>query len=140
MKPSFRIVGVLLLGLLIQTVPSNGQVALIANKSVSIASIDRETLKNIYTLESKNIGSLKVVLFDLRDDGVTKSAFYGFMGTTPYELRKSWLRAKLTGTGEPPTLVSEEDICNKVANTPGSIGYVSTAKTKDNIQIIMNIE
>jgi len=116
------------------------QVTLIANKSISIESVDKETLRNIYTLGSKNIGTVKVILFDVRDEGETKSNFYSYIGTTPEAIRKIWLRAKLTGTGEPPIPVSEDEICNKVANTPGSIGYVSASKAKNNVNVIMNLE
>ena len=125
---------------IISVVSAWSQIALIANKSVSISSIDKETLKNIYSLDSKNLGTLKVVLFDIRDEGETRSGFYNYIGTTPEAIRKVWLRAKLTGTGDPPLLVSEDEICNKVANTPGSIGYVSASKAKNNVNVIMNLE
>jgi ABC-type phosphate transport system substrate-binding protein len=127
--------------ILLSGIPALSQVAVIANKSVSLASIDKETLKNIYMLDTKNLGALKVVLFDIRgEEGTTKSEFYNFIGTTPEAMRKVWLRAKLTGTGEPPILISEEEVVNKVVNTPGSIGYLSATKVKNNVKVVLTIE
>ena len=49
------------------------------------------------------------VLFDLKDETVTKMKFYAVIGQSPFALRKEWLRAKLTGSGNPPTAVMTEE-------------------------------
>lgn len=43
----------------------------------------------------------------------------------PYQLRQNWDRLLYSGTGQPPVVVaSEEEMLTRVAETPGSIGYV----------------
>lgn len=48
----------------------------------------------------------------------------------PYQLRQNWDRLLYSGTGQPPVVVtSEEEMLKRVAETPGSIGYVSVLRT-----------
>lgn len=43
----------------------------------------------------------------------------------PYQLRQNWDRLLYSGTGQPPAVVSsEEELLKRVAETPGSIGYL----------------
>ena len=56
----------------------------------------------------------------------------------PYQLRQNWDRLLYSGTGQQPVIVATEDeMMRRVAETPGSIGYVNNlpapetpAKTK----------
>jgi hypothetical protein len=44
----------------------------------------------------------------------------------PYQLRQNWDRLLYSGTGQPPvTVASEEELLRRVAETPGSIGYLA---------------
>lgn len=44
----------------------------------------------------------------------------------PYQLRQNWDRLVYSGTGQPPIEVdSEPELLRRVAETPGSIGYIS---------------
>lgn len=48
----------------------------------------------------------------------------------PYQLRQNWDRLLYSGTGQPPVVVaSEEELLQRVAQTPGSIGYVTALRT-----------
>lgn len=45
----------------------------------------------------------------------------------PYQLRQDWDRLLYSGTGQQPvTVVSEEELLRRVAETPGGIGYLGT--------------
>ncbi len=47
-----------------------------------------------------------------------------------YQLRQNWDRLLYSGTGQPPVVVtSEEEMLRRVAETPGSVGYVSALRT-----------
>ncbi len=51
--------------------------------------------------------------------------FYEELGRTPLEMRKLWMRVQLSGEGRAPvTLSSETEVAEKVASTPGAIGFV----------------
>ncbi|HUP91699.1 MAG TPA: hypothetical protein VM074_05575 [Solimonas sp.] len=58
----------------------------------------------------------------------------------PYQLRQNWDRLVYSGTGQPPiVLPTEEALLNKVAETPGAIGYISgreSALKTDKLRII----
>jgi hypothetical protein len=116
------------------------QVAVIANKGVSVSSLDLAGLKNLYILDSKNIGGSKAQLFDVREGTALKTKFYDALGTTPDAIKKIWLKAKLTGAGEAPTPVSEEEMVQKVASTPGGIGFVSAAKVTGDVKVLIQIK
>jgi hypothetical protein len=55
----------------------------------------------------------------------------------PYQLRQSWDRLVYSGMAQAPSEVySEEELINRVAATPGAIGYVRKAKLHDPVKII----
>ena len=117
---------------------AQAQIAVIVNKSLNLSSLDKSTLTNIYQLETKSINGTKLVVFDLKDETQTKTKMYALIGQSPGLLRKEWLKAKLTGAGEPPTaLMSEEDMIAKVASTPGAIGYVSLDKVNASVKVVL---
>jgi hypothetical protein len=50
----------------------------------------------------------------------------------PYQLRQNWDRLLYSGTGQPPVLVSSEaELLQRVAETPGAIGYVRALPKSD---------
>jgi hypothetical protein len=117
------------------------QVAVIAHKGVSVASVDASTLNNMYSLFKKDIGGAKLVLFDLKTDAPSKEKFYTFIGKPAAEVKKLWLRAQLTGSGNPPSNVnSEDEMVEKVASTPGAVGYVSQDKVSDKVKVLATIK
>ena len=53
----------------------------------------------------------------------------------PYQLRTGWDRQVFTGTGQAPTVVADEsELIQRVATTPGAIGYASSAPANPNIR------
>jgi hypothetical protein len=46
------------------------------------------------------------------------------LGLYPYQLRRAWDRQIFSGTGQAPVVVSSEaELMDRVASTPGAIGY-----------------
>lgn len=65
---------------------------------------------------------------------------YSKIGKDASTLKKSWLKAKLTGSGNPPVTVgSEADMLQKVANNSGAIGYVDKSKVDDSVKILLEL-
>jgi hypothetical protein len=123
------------------TAPAQAQVVVIAHKAVSVPTLDAPTLNNMYSLFKKDIGGTKLVLFDLKTDAPSKEKFYTFIGKPPAEMKKIWLRSQLTGGGSPPTNVTtEEEMVDKVASTPGAVGYVSQDKVNDKVKVLATIK
>jgi ABC-type phosphate transport system substrate-binding protein len=107
-----------------------GQVAVIAHKSVPFSSVELGTLLDVYTLNTKHWSDgSKITVLELKGDSQTKSRFYSHLNTSPVEMQKMWLKKQFAGKSLPPTAVSsEQEVIDKVGNTPGAIGYVSAEK------------
>jgi hypothetical protein len=116
------------------------QVAIIANKNVQTNLVDKNTLKKLYELGTMEFEGKKVVLFDLKPEDPVKDKFYNFLGTTPANIKKIWLKVTLSGNGVAPIGAgSQEEILQKVSTTPNSIGYISKSLVKDNVKVIGEI-
>lgn len=124
----------------IYTTVGTAQVVVIANKSVKTDKINVSALKDLYFLDAQSIGGDKVKLFDISSDNASKTSFYTALGSTSAEVKKVWLKAKLTGSGNPPESVgSEEDMVKKVASTPGAIGYVDKSKVSADVKVLLTL-
>ncbi|MDP2364538.1 MAG: hypothetical protein Q8M94_12315 [Ignavibacteria bacterium] len=117
------------------------QVSVIANKNISVKSIDLNTLKNIYELNATEIAGKKVKLFNNDSDNTISDKFYSFFGRSYLEIKKIWLKAKLTGNANPPTSISSDDeMISKVSSTPDAIGFVRSSSVNGNVKVILEIK
>lgn len=120
-----------------------GQVAVIANKSVTVDEIDQTELADLYTGELSTWGDGDpVILFDLKPKTEVKETFYDYIGKSTSRLKSIWLRRKLSGEGDPPeALETETDVLSRVASTAGSIGFVSFAVAQDStVKVLVLIQ
>ena len=121
---------------------SAAQIAVIVNKSVPISSIDKRTILDIYSLSTQTWedGSAITVVTLKGNEGIGKK-FYEFIGRTSLQMRKLWMRAQLSGeSGVPVSLSSEAEVAEKVASTPGAIGFVSEDHVPKGVTILAVIE
>ncbi|WP_251941706.1 hypothetical protein [Salinibacter ruber] len=120
---------------------SYAQVAVIAHQDVPVDEADAETLKDIYLLEqNKWDDGARVVRFDLNSEGNTKTAFYDHVGQSVSDVKKVWLRKKLSGAAQPPEKVSSDQMIDKVSGTSAAIGYVPADAVTDAVKVIATIE
>lgn len=133
---------VLLISFLVFVGSLSAQVVVIANKSVVETTISNTMAKDIYSLDVQQWSNGKSIqVFDLKQDNAVKSSFYGFISSNSSNLKKAWLRAKLSGEGTPPTLLNtEEEVLTEVTNTPGAIGYISSAKVTNAVKVLATIK
>ena len=117
------------------------QVAVIANKSVPVASISTGQLTDIYSLRTKAWSNGKAVIpITLKADGEVSQKYFKAIGKSPMEMKKYWMKLQLTGEGQAPEgFSSEEEIVNKVASTPGAIGFVDADKVTDKVKVLIKI-
>ena len=120
---------------------TNAQVAVIAHKGVSVASVNAAAAADIFSLATKEWkDGTAVVVFDLKTEGAARTKFYDFIGKSPVELKKTWMRVQLSGEGKAPTVVgSDEEMVQKVASTPGAVGYVPASKVSGDVKVIATI-
>jgi len=117
------------------------QVVVIAHKSTPVAALENDKVLDIYTLNMKNWSDGgKITVLEVRGDSPTKARFYAALGTSFAEMQKLWLKKQFAGKGLPPTtLPSEEDIAQRVASTPGAIGYVSVDKVPKDVKVLAKL-
>jgi len=74
----------------------------------------------------------KVVLFNLKDGDLHGSFSQRFTGKTASQYKIYWKKRVFTGKGKAPkTFRTESRMIDYVAKTPGAIGYISLATSKD---------
>lgn len=115
------------------------QIAVIANPSVEDYTIDRAQFVKIYTLSAtKWSNDASIVAFDLKQDNPVRAKMLDYISKEPLELRRIWLKAVASGSAKAPEAMStEEEVIEKVAATPGAIGYVSASKVGKGVKVLM---
>jgi len=102
---------------------------LIANPALPSARISQNEARLFFTMRLslwKNVVPVKV--FVLPDDHPLHRQFSkSILGLFPYQLRRAWDRQIFSGTGQAPIMVAtEQEMVERVASTPGGIGYVAS--------------
>lgn len=108
--------------------PVKAETYVIVNDSVSVTQLDRRTLSRIYAMQLKSWPhNERIQVFALPVEHPTHQDFSRYTLKIPaHKLERLWSRLTFTGTGTPPHIVEhEQEMLDKVANTPGAIGYVS---------------
>jgi hypothetical protein len=79
-----------------------------------------------------------VTVFVLPDDDPLHSRFTkSLLGLFPYQLRRVWDRQVFSGTGQAPTTVANErEMIDRVASTPGALGYASSVPSDAGVRSI----
>ena len=122
---------------------ASAQVAVIAHKDVPTDSITKDDLLNYYLGDVQSWGDdLDVVVFDLKARGPVRDTFYEYLGKTSSRMRSIWLKRKLSGEGDPPeSFETEGELLERVASTPGAIGFVQKSNVNDDmVKVLVEIE
>lgn len=130
----------LLLIIITFAITGRAQVVVIAHPSVPVSSIDNASLVDIYMLtRSKWADDTPIRVFTLKKGSALVERFYSHLGLNTLTLNKQWLRIQLTGEGRAPTAISEEEIVEHVAATPGAIGFIDASRVTANVKIIRQV-
>jgi len=112
---------------------------LIVHPGVEQIPEKREIVRSLFTMQLLRWpdGS-PVRVFVLPDGNPTHKSFAKKrLGVFPYQLRRAWDRAVFSGTGQAPTEVSDEDeMLERVANTPGAVVYISHGVADDRVRFV----
>lgn len=112
---------------------------LIVNPTVALPAISRNDARLYMTMRLKEWpDGTPVRVFALPDDHALHQAFSKVvLGLFPYQLRRAWDRQTYSGTGQPPvTVPSEQAMLDRVASTPGAIGYANEGAVHPGVRVI----
>jgi len=137
-----RKIGLIILSSFLPLLPATAQVAVIANKEVPADTIDKIQVLDFYTRDIKKWDSkTPVVVFDLKPDNDVKDTFYKFLGKSTSRMKSIWLKKLLSGEGDPPEeLKSQDEMVQKVATTPGAIGFVEHSRVNKDVKTLLLIK
>jgi ABC-type phosphate transport system substrate-binding protein len=117
---------------------ADGNVVIIANKSVPVSSITSATLKLIYLGKKNTWSDGSAIVPVALQSGSTHEAFLGqFIEKSSAQYSSFWKQAIFTGEGTPPrSFASFAEMASYVANTPGAIGYVAAGTSVEDVKIL----
>jgi len=112
---------------------------LIAHPGSGVDALTRNEARLYFTMRLKNWpnGTL-VKVFVLPDNNALHGSFANrILELYPYQLRRVWDRQLFSGTGQAPTTVaSEQEMLDRVATTPGAIGYASGLPSNSSLRVL----
>lgn len=134
MKKIYLIITILLLS----SITTFSQMAIVVNKSNSVSKIDVSQLKDFYKLDKLQWENGNQVMLLTYKKNELNNSFYDILGFNSMKLNKLWLKKKLTGEGNPPFACSSYDaMIKKVEENENAIGYLPKDKVTPNMKIIM---
>lgn len=118
---------------------SDPVVAVIVNQKVPQTNIRKNTLRAIFgmRLQAWSDGT-PIVVFILQP----KNQFHVHfskktLDVFPHQLERSWDRLVFSGTGQAPIIVRNQvDMLEKVARTPGAIGYIKQDYANETVRTL----
>ena len=102
-------------------------------------NISRNGLSGIFKMRLRQWSdATPVTVFVLPDDNPLHKQFSKqILNVFPHQLRRIWNKAVFSGSGQAPiTLKNVAEMKEKIATTPGSIGYVTIDELNDKIKVL----
>lgn len=138
-SPSFTGLSGITLVLLLCAGAVTADQVLVANPSVDRSNLSLNTTRLIFSMQLGQWTSGKPVrVFVLPDDSREHRTFAKkVLRLYPRQLRRVWDRKLYSGTGQAPETVSDEaEMREKIAITPGAIGYLSSEMIDDRVHVL----
>ena len=101
---------------------------LIVHPDIDLAEVRADAVRAMFMMRLRKWpDGTPVRVFVLSDtDPVHRIFAKRIVGVLPYQLRRAWDRGVFAGTSQAPIEVtSESEMLDRVATTPGAVGYVS---------------
>lgn len=111
----------------------------IVHPGTSARVMDRSRLQSIFGLRmDKWPNNQPIKVFVLADDAPLHREFVKtVLGIYPYQLRQSWDRLIYAGFAQAPYRVeNEQEMLQRVGETPGAIGYVRGPVSGDRVNVL----
>lgn len=110
---------------------------IIVNKSVPGGAYSKEDLRAIFSMQKRFWSTQRQIKVFVLPDGsqIHKDFVKNSLNMFPHQLRRVWDRLTYSGTGIAPVeLSSEQEMAEKIANTPDSIGYIAGKPDYKNVR------
>ncbi|MEH6357635.1 MAG: hypothetical protein V7745_01500 [Pseudomonadales bacterium] len=111
----------------------------IAHRGFETEEMTRSMVRAIFSMRLRRVGNgTQITVFVLPDAHPVHRLFTRkTLSLFPHQLRRSWDRYVYSGIGIAPIEVKTEDeMIDRVAITPGSIGYISREVLNENVRTI----
>jgi ABC-type phosphate transport system substrate-binding protein len=109
----------------------------VVNKSVSASGYSKADIRAIFIMQKRRWPNNRQIKVYTLPDGnpLHKDFVKNILNMLPHQIRKIWDRMTFSGTGTAPIeLESEQDMIDKIATTPDSIGYLKSSPDNENIR------
>jgi ABC-type phosphate transport system substrate-binding protein len=110
---------------------------IVVNKTVPATDYSTADIRAIFTIKKTSWSNHRQIkVYTLADNNPLHKDFVkNRLRMFAHQLRRVWDRMTYSGTGVAPIeLDSEQEMIDKIANTPDSIGYLSSKPDNENIR------
>ncbi|MBZ9559624.1 hypothetical protein KGQ96_16400 [Halomonas coralii] len=114
-------------------------VVVIANQGVGARVISHDMARAIFAMRLRTWPNGQAInVFVLPDDDPVHERFAKrLLNVYPHQLRLAWDRVVFSGTGQAPHPVDDErEMLERVASTPGGVGYLERDQLEDSVHVI----
>lgn len=118
--------------------PVGNAAEIVVNQSVPVSEYSLNKTRAIFTMRQKFWpNGKKIKVFVLEDShSLHKTFTKNNLHMFPHQLRRVWDRMVFSGTGQAPIILNtEEEMVNKISNTPNAIGYLNSRTENENIRV-----
>lgn len=114
-------------------------IVMVAHQGVRTTSLNRDTARAMFAMRQRTWpdGQVLRVLVLPNDHPVHERFAKQSLSVYPHQLQLSWDRVVFSGTGQAPTkVISQPAMLERIATTPGSLGYLDREHLDDRVQVI----
>ncbi|HEX2860671.1 MAG TPA: hypothetical protein VHN79_03485 [Lacunisphaera sp.] len=130
MKPLFRTSLLALFAAI--ALPLGAAPALLGHKSLAGQTLDSESAKAVLMGKKVALGDTRVIIVIAKAGAAQDAFLQARVGMNTSQFQNHWRRLFMTGGGSAPKVVeTEDDAAKLLAETPGAIAVVDSAKAGD---------
>ncbi|MGY2463122.1 hypothetical protein [Vreelandella sulfidaeris] len=122
-----------------QVIAREPPVLLVANPNVTTHWLNQDTTRAIFAMRQRTWPDGQAVRVFVLDssDPVHARFTKKQLSVYPHQLQLAWDRMVFSGTGQAPNRVSTQtEMRDRIASTPGALGYLEREYVDDSIQVI----
>ncbi len=116
-----------------------GEVVVIGRPDINAGSLTKEQVNDIFLGKLTTLlDGMEVKVLDQKEGSASRDEFYQVAaGKTQNQLRAYWTKLAFTGKGVLPEAVADDkQVKERVAATPGMLGYVSNAAVDGTVKVL----
>jgi len=117
-------------------------IVIVVNPNSGVSSISADEVKAIFLGKGSSLpNGTKAVPIEQAEGGTRTLFIERVLHKTEEKLTAYWARLVFSGKGSPPKSVKDDDAVKAfVAETPGGIGYIDSAKADNSVTTVLSIK